>query len=350
MLDSILGVIEQIEPSAQRLGPLKDVVAMVGAIILAGGTILSLLLGKKRLMPPFDPEMKKLFGIILGVASGLAVAGLYWVNGARAPGPDLWPLAMLALLAGVAGAVLYAVAHWSLVFRPQTVAVGPTIAGLWPRWEARKVMRGEFDGLPEERQIPTGQIPTNARAYFDRAGGDAEFIWSRPALILSRLLLGALFAAMTLGFVTALSAVALELTELEYEVVEEPGIRVVILPGDILFAYNSAELPAQAPAVLEQVISVIDETNPTRIEVIGHTDGIGGDAFNQDLSERRAQAVADWLVTNGLPEGLPVTVIGKGETDPLFRETDDAGHDLPEARQRNRRVEIVMFHGGRASN
>jgi photosystem I P700 chlorophyll a apoprotein A2 len=82
---------------------------------------------------------------------------------------------------------------------------------------------------------------------------------------------------------------------------------------------------------------------PVRIE--GHTDAKGGDAYNQGLSERRAESVKAWLVSNAGIDGTTVTTRGLGETQPIAPNAKPDGTDDPEGRQRNRRVEITVRTG-----
>src|SRR5205085_6586482 len=72
-----------------------------------------------------------------------------------------------------------------------------------------------------------------------------------------------------------------------------------------------------------------------KIQVEGHTDSIGTDAYNQTLSEHRAGEVRSYLVAQGVPENS-VTAVGYGKADPV------ASNDTSEGRQRNRRVEMVV--------
>ena len=80
-------------------------------------------------------------------------------------------------------------------------------------------------------------------------------------------------------------------------------------------------------SIKSQGISVGD------IDVIGHTDNKGSETYNQKLSVRRAQAVKDYMVSEGIDAGI-VDVIGKGESEPV------ASNDTDEGRAKNRRVEI----------
>lgn len=107
------------------------------------------------------------------------------------------------------------------------------------------------------------------------------------------------------------------------------------MPGNITFASNSADLNAQFFTVLDGVDLVLKEYDKTMIEIAGHTDSTGSAALNQSLSERRAQAVAAYLSSHGLPAKRVLTV-GAGPSRPI------ASNATPEGRQQNRRVELTI--------
>jgi len=107
------------------------------------------------------------------------------------------------------------------------------------------------------------------------------------------------------------------------------------MPGNITFATNSADLNASFFEVLNSVSLVVNEFNQTVIEVAGHTDSTGSDAYNQQLSERRANAVAAYLGTRNVRADRIITV-GMGEARPIATNDTDAG------RQSNRRVELTL--------
>ena len=102
------------------------------------------------------------------------------------------------------------------------------------------------------------------------------------------------------------------------------------LDTDVLFATNSAELTAEGRATLDRLAPC---WRGGRFEVEGHTDRSGTDAINEPLSERRAQAVVDHLVTRGI-EASALTARGYGSSRPV------ADNATPEGRSRNRRVEF----------
>jgi len=103
----------------------------------------------------------------------------------------------------------------------------------------------------------------------------------------------------------------------------------------VFFDWDSAELTAEARQIIADAVDLYDNTGMARITVIGHTDLSGPADYNQKLSERRAAAVADELVSLGVPPGV-ITAFGEGETNPLVPTPD--GVREPQ----NRRVEIVM--------
>lgn len=110
---------------------------------------------------------------------------------------------------------------------------------------------------------------------------------------------------------------------------------VVTMPQDILFATNSATLRPDLQRDLNAVAANLLNYPNSRIEIVGHTDNTGSAALNQDLSQRRAGAVADVLRQNGVP-GSRIVAVGRGEDVPV------ASNLTPEGRAQNRRVEIII--------
>src|SRR5215470_2927764 len=107
------------------------------------------------------------------------------------------------------------------------------------------------------------------------------------------------------------------------------------MPGNITFATDSSDLNAGFFDVLNSVGKVVNEFQQTVIEVAGHTDSTGSDQYNQQLSTRRADAVAAYLKTRSVRADRIITV-GAGESHPV------ATNDTAEGRQRNRRVELTL--------
>ena len=118
--------------------------------------------------------------------------------------------------------------------------------------------------------------------------------------------------------------------------------RIVELPSDVLFDFDSAELKPQAEAALRQVADAIRSAPQGSITIIGHTDSMGSDAYNLDLSTRRAQAVRDWMGEQVGVRQRDFEVSGAGEGDPVMPNANPDGSDSEEGRSRNRRVEVVI--------
>ena len=110
---------------------------------------------------------------------------------------------------------------------------------------------------------------------------------------------------------------------------------VLNMPGNITFRTGSADLNAQFFKVLDGVASVARKYDKTIIEIAGHTDNVGGADFNKQLSQRRASAVARYLVSRGLLESRILTAAG-GEEHPIASNSTDQG------RAANRRVEVTL--------
>jgi len=105
--------------------------------------------------------------------------------------------------------------------------------------------------------------------------------------------------------------------------------------SDVLFKSGSAELLPGARERLAKVSGIVLAYPGLHLEVEGHTDSIGGDDYNQSLSERRAQAVRAYLVQQGTAANA-IVARGLGKTEPV------ASNDTPEGRQQNRRVELIL--------
>lgn len=108
---------------------------------------------------------------------------------------------------------------------------------------------------------------------------------------------------------------------------------VVTMPQDILFAFDSDALRPDLTNDLFAVAANLKKYPNSTVQVIGHTDNVGASAYNQDLSQRRANSVARILVSAGVPSGR-VVAFGRGEDQPIASNLTAAGQ------AQNRRVEI----------
>lgn len=111
----------------------------------------------------------------------------------------------------------------------------------------------------------------------------------------------------------------------------------IMMPADLLFAYDRAELSASAIPSLQKLGTVIKMNPGTTIAIEGHTDAFGGDDYNQILSEKRALAVKIWLVAYAGIDPTRITTYGFGRRRLLA-----PGSGTIEEQQINRRVEIVI--------
>lgn len=105
--------------------------------------------------------------------------------------------------------------------------------------------------------------------------------------------------------------------------------------SDVLFDTDESELKPGASETLEKVAQFVKERPDQQVTIEGHTDSRGSDAYNEALSERRADAVREALVDLGVDPGR-VNVEGRGESYPV------ATNETPAGRQQNRRVEVIV--------
>ncbi len=119
------------------------------------------------------------------------------------------------------------------------------------------------------------------------------------------------------------------------DVIREGDNLLLRMPSGITFAYNDASVQPQFQPTLNEVSSVLAQYPKTYIDVLGHTDSDGADAYNQTLSERRAQSVASYLSAHGV-QSARIATRGYGETQPI------ASNATPEGKAANRRVEIKI--------
>jgi outer membrane protein OmpA-like peptidoglycan-associated protein len=117
------------------------------------------------------------------------------------------------------------------------------------------------------------------------------------------------------------------------DVTREGDNLVLDMPSGITFAVDSSTVQPTFQATLDKVATTLTQYEKTYIDVMGHTDSTGSDAYNQALSERRASAVAGYLGSRGV-QSVRMATKGYGESQPKASNLDEAG------RAENRRVEI----------
>lgn len=122
--------------------------------------------------------------------------------------------------------------------------------------------------------------------------------------------------------------------ELEIQQLENETLKIDIA-NEVSFDFDSAALKSAFTPTLSKVANVLQRYPNTIIHVVGHTDSVGSESYNQRLSERRAQSVVDYFLSAGVTSGR-LYAIGRGETEPRASNESEAG------RQLNRRVEIYV--------
>lgn len=105
---------------------------------------------------------------------------------------------------------------------------------------------------------------------------------------------------------------------------------------DVLFMSGSAEIKTQSYPNLDNMVSILKNKPAMEIEIAGHTDNVGNDKANQDLSQRRAEAVKKYLVNHGISESR-IVAKGYGESRPV------ESNDTEDGRAKNRRTEVWVL-------
>lgn len=113
------------------------------------------------------------------------------------------------------------------------------------------------------------------------------------------------------------------------------GIDVTFASG-ILFPFNSTEILPAGRANLQELANSLQKYATSDVLIVGHTDSVGTDAYNMDLSQRRADAARSYLQSLGVSSAR-IRTSGRGETEPV------QSNDTEEGRQRNRRVEVAIY-------
>ena len=114
------------------------------------------------------------------------------------------------------------------------------------------------------------------------------------------------------------------------------GFKVLEKYALILFDYDSSKIKDRNRIIVDRIIARIKELKDVTLTIVGHTDMIGERAYNQKLSERRAQAVYDQMIAAGMTAGENIIFKGVGPDEPLY---DNA---WPEGRALNRTVTLVL--------
>ncbi len=114
------------------------------------------------------------------------------------------------------------------------------------------------------------------------------------------------------------------------------------LPENILFDFDKSDIRPNAKPTLQKLSVLLKNYQSSPVIINGHTDSKGSDEYNQSLSERRAEAVKNYVVQNFGINGDRLTPKGLGKTQPIAPNSKPDGSDDPEGRQKNRRVEVLI--------
>ena len=113
------------------------------------------------------------------------------------------------------------------------------------------------------------------------------------------------------------------------------GIQVTFASG-LLFAFDSDQIQPAAGTNLSELASSLQKYPDSQLLIVGHTDNVGDDSYNQSLSQRRSNSAAAYLAAQGVAR-TRLAATGKGESEPVTTNETDAG------RQKNRRVEVAIY-------
>ncbi len=116
----------------------------------------------------------------------------------------------------------------------------------------------------------------------------------------------------------------------------------VSLPADVLFDFDKSDIRSDAQKPLHEVAQLLRDKARGPVLIKGYTDALGGDAYNQRLSERRAAAVRTWLAAREGLASMKFITSGFGSRDPVAPNRNPDGSDNPAGRQMNRRVTFIM--------
>lgn len=122
--------------------------------------------------------------------------------------------------------------------------------------------------------------------------------------------------------------------DLEIQRLQDESLKIDV-SSEVSFDFNSASLKPAFMTTLDKVAGILSRYPKTTVTVIGHTDSVGSETYNQELSERRARSVVVYLGDHGV-DPVRLSAVGRGETQPR------ASNDTEAGRQLNRRVEILV--------
>lgn len=122
--------------------------------------------------------------------------------------------------------------------------------------------------------------------------------------------------------------------EMQIQRLKDDSLKINI-SSEVSFDFNSSQLKSGFTPSLDKVANLLNQYEKTVVHVIGHTDSVGSNDYNQTLSEQRAESVSTYFSNQGVPRSR-IVAVGRGESQPRSSNANEAG------RQQNRRVELVI--------
>jgi outer membrane protein OmpA-like peptidoglycan-associated protein len=192
-----------------------------------------------------------------------------------------------------------------------------------------------YTGEPRiSRTVLGGIFGAGTGAAIGAATGDNSKERKKRALIGAGV--GALAGGAVGGYMDAQEAKLRERLQRTGVGIQRVGDEIIlVMPGNITFATDSSDLRPDFFDVLDSVGLVLNEYDRTVVEVAGHTDSTGSDAYNRELASKRATTVASYLRARGVSD-MRLLTLAYGEARPV------ASNDTDSGRQQNRRVEITL--------
>ncbi|MEH2521988.1 outer membrane protein OmpA-like peptidoglycan-associated protein [Bradyrhizobium sp. AZCC 1610] len=311
------------------LGPLAPMVTAGGQILMAAIAFIALASGWSFWAPP--TELRNYPVRMAGLIAGVGLVALYvWSKNEGTP-IDFLLVAGVAIIIGAIAGTVYFYRWTSLSFKCEDDPAR-YVRGLQLTENASKVLAGNIKDVPSD-YISIGESrPTNERDYFCRSGKVSDRIWEHESHVRAQMRLVTSYVIFMVPIVIGLASAGIALSQPEIKV----GDRILSLPGDVLFDLDKYDLRPGAVVTLEEVAKIMRKRKVTAARIEGHTDSTGKDAYNKDLSKRRAEAVKDWLARQDGLSNVKFTTDGRGATQPV------ESNDTPEGRAKNRRVTIVL--------
>lgn len=321
------------------------VALLIPAAAKADGPSLALKVEPGVAVPLTKPQSDR-----FDVGAAIAVKPLLNVTPWLAAGPSLSALALPSNVPGVGTGTAYGLGMGAMLHRPHdNDSTGLKAASPWIDADASYVRTGDLNrfGLSVGAgvHVPTSEARTLWVGPFARYTDVVQSIQDRPGYDNSDgkfLVLGVSVEFGAAKKKPVEQAQERPKAEPKPEVPKMPGpkppqalVVTETFHGIVQFPYDSSKpLPASLP-VLQEALKLLTDHADLSVTLEGHASSEGTDAYNQALSERRAQAVKDFLVANGIRDGR-LTVKGFGESTPLADNATEAG------RAANRRVEYSV--------